>query len=82
MAYQLTPERIAENDAALAAYAQACAEGNDKTIWPTFSRVEQRMSSMNAMGLGLEGERIRIAMNQITRQRREARNAVRQSKAA
>lgn len=75
--FELTAERIAENDAALAAYRAACLSGDITAIWNTYAAVEQHMNSMNRMCLGLEGERIRISMNQITRERRQAREAAR-----
>lgn len=74
----LTAERIAETNALLAAYAAA----DDVTVWPTYAAVEQRMNAEELMGRIDESQRIRKSMNQITRQRREARTAARQSKAA
>lgn len=75
--FELTTERKAENDSALAAYKAACLSGDITAIWNTYAAVEQRMNSMGRMGLGAEYERIRISMNKITRERREARNAER-----
>jgi hypothetical protein len=75
--FELTAERQAENDDALAAYKAACLSGDIAAIWKTFATVEQRMNSMGRMSLGAEYERIRKAMNKITRERREAREAAR-----
>lgn len=71
--FELTAERKAENDAALAAYRAACLSGDNAAIWNTYAAVEGRMASAGRMGQGAEYERIRLAMNEITRERREAR---------
>ncbi len=71
----LTPERKAENSAALAAYEAAALSGDIAAIWKTFVVVEQAMNAEELMGQFEESDRIRKSMNRITRERRERRQA-------
>lgn len=75
MTCTLTAERRAQNDAALAAYRAACLSPDIAAIWTAFAAVEGRLASAGRMGQGAEYERIRCAMNEITRMRRQSRAA-------
>lgn len=74
MSHPLTPERKAENDAAIAAYEAATLSGDVTRIWETFIIVEQRMNAEFRMCNAEECERIRLAKRRIARDR-EARKA-------
>ena len=74
MPFPLTPERKAENDAAIAAYEAATLSGDVTRIWETFIIVEQRMNAEFRMCNAEECERIRLAKRRIARER-EARKA-------
>ena len=72
----LTPERKAENDAAIAAYEVASLSGDVTRIWETFVIVEQRMNSEFYMCNAGECERIRLEKRRIGREREERRAAL------